>query len=63
MTSVAEWLRAKRQKRRTMVTVTFQVPEYVIKDHEDLAATKGFLRYQGMMRAYVGKGLRWPAKR
>jgi hypothetical protein len=63
MTSVAERLRAKRQKPRTMVTVTFQVPEYVIKDLKDVAATKGFLSYQGMMRVYVGKGLRWPAKR
>jgi hypothetical protein len=63
MTSVAERLRSKRQKPRTMVTVTFQVPEYVIKDLKDVAAAKGFLSYQGMMRAYVGKGQRWPAKR
>jgi len=63
MTTVAERLRAKGQKPRTMVTVTFQVPEFVIKDLEDVAATRGFLSYQGMMRAYVGKGLRWPAKR
>jgi hypothetical protein len=57
MTSVAERLLAKGQKPRTKVTVTFQVPEYVIKDLEDVAATKGFLSYQ------VGNALRWPAKR
>jgi hypothetical protein len=57
MTSVAERLLAKGQKPRTKVTVTFQVPEYVIKDLEDFAATKGFLSYQ------VGNALRWPAKR
>ncbi len=41
-----------------MVSVTLRMPEDVVADLKKIAPLKGFGGYQGLMRAYVGSGLR-----
>lgn len=41
-----------------MVSVTLRLPEDVVNDLKKVAPLKGFSGYQGLLRAYVGAGLR-----
>jgi Uncharacterized protein conserved in bacteria (DUF2188) len=43
---------------RPMVSVTLRMPEDVVNDLKKIAPTKGFGGYQGLLRSYVGTGLR-----
>ena len=41
-----------------MVSVTLRMPDDVVNDLKRIAPLKGFSGYQGLLRAYVGAGLR-----
>lgn len=51
-------IKKRLSKDRPMVSVTLRMPEDVIADLKKVAPLKGFGGYQGLMRAYVGAGLR-----
>lgn len=51
-------IKKRLAKNRPMVSVTLRMPEDVIVDLKRIAPLKGFSGYQGLMRAYVGAGLR-----
>ncbi len=53
-----ETIKKRLVKNRPMVSVTLRMPEDVIVDLKRVAPLKGFSGYQGLMRAYVGAGLR-----
>jgi hypothetical protein len=53
-----ETIKKRLAKNRPMVSVTLRMPEDVIVDLKRVAPLKGFSGYQGLMRAYVGAGLR-----
>ncbi len=51
-------IKKRLSKDRPMVSVTLRMPEDVVADLKKVAPLKGFGGYQGLMRAYVGAGLR-----
>ena len=53
-----ETIRKRLSKNRPMVSVTLRMPEDVVADLKRVAPLKGFVGYQGLLRAYVGAGLR-----
>lgn len=53
-----ETIRKRLSKGRPMVSVTLRMPEDVVADLKRVAPLKGFAGYQGLLRAYVGAGLR-----
>jgi hypothetical protein len=53
-----ETIKKRLAKDRPMVSVTLRMPEDVVTDLKKIAPLKGFGGYQGLMRAYVGSGLR-----
>jgi hypothetical protein len=44
--------------KRPMIPVDMRIPEDVLEDLKRLAPLKGFSGYQGLIRAYIGQGLR-----
>lgn len=53
-----ETIKKRLSKDRPMVSVTLRMPEGVVNDLKKVAPLKGFSGYQGLLRAYVGAGLR-----
>lgn len=53
-----ETIKKRLAKDRPMVSITLRMPEDVVADLKKIAPLKGFGGYQGLMRAYVGSGLR-----
>ena len=53
-----ETIKKRLAKDRPMISVTLRMPEDVVTDLKKIAPLKGFGGYQGLMRAYVGSGLR-----
>ena len=53
-----ETIKKRLSKDRPMVSITLRMPEDVVADLKKVAPLKGFGGYQGLMRAYVGAGLR-----
>jgi len=53
-----ETIKKRLAKDRPMVSITLRMPEDVVNDLKRIAPLKGFGGYQGLMRAYVGSGLR-----
>lgn len=53
-----EIIKKRLSKDRPMVAVTLRMPEDVVSDLKKVAPLKGFSGYQGLLRAYVGAGLR-----
>ena len=53
-----ETIKKRLAKDRPMVSVTLRMPEDIVTDLKKIAPLKGFGGYQGLMRAYVGSGLR-----
>jgi hypothetical protein len=53
-----ETIKKRLAKDRPMVSVTLRMPEDVVAELKKIAPLKGFGGYQGLMRAYVGGGLR-----
>ena len=53
-----ETIKKRLSKTRPMVAVTLRMPEDVVNDLKKVAPLKGFSGYQGLLRAYVGAGLR-----
>ncbi len=53
-----ETIKKRLAKDRSMVSITLRMPEDVVSDLKRIAPLKGFGGYQGLMRAYVGSGLR-----
>ncbi|MEQ1557219.1 MAG: hypothetical protein ABL915_10565 [Gallionella sp.] len=53
-----ETIKKRLAKDRPMVSVTLRMPEDVVSDLKKIAPLRGFGGYQGLMRAYVGTGLR-----
>ena len=51
-------IKKRLAKNRPMVSVTLRMPEDVIADLKRIAQLKEFSGHQGLMRAYVGAGLR-----
>ena len=51
-------VRSVLSKDRPMVSVTLRMPDDVVNDLKKVAPLKGFFGYQGLLRAYVGAGLR-----
>lgn len=51
-------IKKRLTKDRPMASVTLRMPEDVVADLKKVAPLKGFGGYQGLMRAYVGAGLR-----
>lgn len=53
-----ETIKKRLSKDRPMVSVTLRMPEDVVNDLKKIAPLKGFSGYQGLLRGYVGAGLR-----
>jgi hypothetical protein len=53
-----ETIKKRLSKNRPMTSVTLRMPEDVVNDLKKIAPLKGFSGYQGLLRAYVGAGLR-----
>lgn len=53
-----ETIKKRLSKDRPMVSVTLRMPDDVVNDLKKVAPLKGFSGYQGLLRAYVGAGLR-----
>jgi hypothetical protein len=53
-----ETIKKRLSKNRPMTSVTLRMPEDVVNDLKRVAPLKGFSGYQGLLRAYVGAGLR-----
>ncbi|MFA7240312.1 MAG: hypothetical protein WC091_09375 [Sulfuricellaceae bacterium] len=53
-----ETIKKRLSKNRPMVPVTLRLPEDVVSDLKKVAPLKGFSGCQGLLRAYVGAGLR-----
>lgn len=53
-----ETIKKRLSKNRPMVSVTLRLPEDVVSDLKKVAPLKGFSGYHGLLRAYVGAGLR-----
>jgi hypothetical protein len=53
-----ETIKKRLSKDRPMVSVTLRMPEDVVNELKKIAPFKGFSGYQGLLRAYVGAGLR-----
>ncbi|MDO8752740.1 MAG: hypothetical protein Q7J80_02510 [Anaerolineales bacterium] len=53
-----EIIKKRLSKNRAMVPVTLRMPEDVVADLKRVAPFRGFAGYQGLLRAYVGAGLR-----
>ncbi len=51
-------LRTRLSKDRPMTTITLRMPVDVVDDLKHLAPVLGFTGYQGLLKAYVGQGLR-----
>ena len=51
-------LRTRISKDRPMTTITLRMPVDVVDDLKHLAPVLGFNGYQGLLKAYVGQGLR-----
>ncbi len=53
-----ETIKKRLSKERPMMSVTLRMPEDVVNDLKRVAPLRGFSGYQGLLRAYVGAGLR-----
>lgn len=53
-----EQLKQRLSKDRPMTTITVRMPVDVIDDLKRIAPILGFGGYQGLLKAYVGQGLR-----
>lgn len=53
-----ETIKKRLSKNRAMVSVTLRMPEDLVTDLKRVAPLRGFAGYQGLLRAYVGAGLR-----
>lgn len=51
-------IKKRLAKDRPMVSITMRMPEDVVNDLKRIAPIKGFGGYQGLLRSYVGAGLR-----
>lgn len=53
-----EVLKNRLVKDRPMTTITLRMPVDVVEDLKRIAPTLGFNGYQGLLKTYVGQGLR-----
>lgn len=51
-------LKTRISKDRPMTTITLRMPVDVVDNLKHLAPVLGFAGYQGLLKAYVGQGLR-----
>ena len=58
MRTAAERMRERLGKERVMTSISLRVPENVIEDLKEIAPSLGFSGYQGLIKAYISKGLR-----
>lgn len=50
------WKRLRQD--RPMTTISIRIPQDVIEDLKDIAPALGYVGYQPLIRAYIGRGLR-----
>ena len=53
-----EVLKNRLVKERPMTTITLRMPVDVVEDLKRIAPSLGFMGYQGLLKTYVGQGLR-----
>lgn len=53
-----EVLKNRLVKERPMTTITLRMPVDVVEDLKRIAPSLGFTGYQGLLKTYVGQGLR-----
>lgn len=53
-----EIIKKRLAKNRPIATVTLAIPEDVLADLKKVAPLKGYSNYEGLLRAYIGAGLR-----
>jgi hypothetical protein len=58
MRTAAERMRERLGKERVMTSISLRIPENVIEDLKEIAPSLGFSGYQGLIKAYISKGLR-----
>ena len=58
MRTVHERLQIRKQKDYPVSPVTIRLPDDVIEDLQEIATLLGFSRYEALIRAYVGEGMR-----
>jgi hypothetical protein len=51
-------MRERLGKERVMTSISLRIPERVIEDLKEIAPSLGFSGYQGLIKAYISKGLR-----
>ncbi len=58
-----ETLKKRLQANRQKTNITISIPEDVIEDLQKIAPLLGFSRYESLIRAYIGQGLRHDLER
>jgi len=55
---IPERIKTRLNKDRPMTSITLRVPQDVVDSLKEIAPLKGFSGYQGLLKAYIGEGLR-----
>jgi hypothetical protein len=55
---IPERIKTRLSKNRPTTTISLNIPCDVLDSLEEIAALKGFEGYQGLVRSYIGEGLR-----
>jgi hypothetical protein len=58
MKTVSERLKLRRNKDLVDTPVTINMPADVVEDLKEIAALRGYSRFEALVRSYVGHGLR-----
>jgi hypothetical protein len=58
MRTVHERLKIRRQKDQPVTPVTINLPSDIVEDLQEIATLLGFSRYEALLRAYIGDGMR-----
>ncbi len=63
MRTVRERLNIRRLREEHNTPVTIAMPDDVIEDLKEIATLRGFSRFEALVRAYVGHGMRLDIER
>ena len=55
---IPERIKTRLNKDRPMTSINLDIPQDVLDSLIEIAPLKGFDNYQGLLKAYIGEGLR-----
>lgn len=56
--SIPERIKGRLTKDRPMISITVRIPADVVDSMKEIAPKRGFSGYQGLLKSYIGEGLR-----